>query len=659
MALPTAVLDDRTFQNLVDEAKKKIPLYCPEWTDHNVSDPGVALIELFAWMIDLLLYRLNQVPEKHYIKLLELLGIKLQAPMAAVAPLTFYLSAPQLHTVVIPRGTSVATLRADQSELVAFTTNEELSILPARLDHILLRRLAGDGTVHYEPVALSRLQPEFTPFTAQKPVFDEALVLGMDEAYDNHVLAVDLTCVRAAGMSIIPENPPLRWQAWTGQSWSDVVLEEDGTGGRSGQVRMRVPVLAKREINGIEAYWLRCQVVQPSGEQRAYSTSPIIRNVSIVSWGGTVTATHSIEVTNEPLGRSDGSPGQIYRLTHTPVLPRREDETVEIWGQGMEDWQAWQEVEDFGDSGADDRHYTLDSASGEICFGPAIRQSDGTVRRYGAIPARGADIRMSRYRVGGGVAGNVRAGALHEMRSPIAYVDRVTNTKEALGGLDPESLEMAKFRAGSLLRSRGRAVTAEDFEHLTLQAFPEVGRAMCLQSRPAAGAVRGSTPGQVYVLVIPQLGGVEAQGYIPLASLTLSEELRQKVLSYLDERRLLTTQLEVRSATYKRVRAEAEVVARPGTDIERLRQDIVAALNRFINPLVGGPDGRGWPFGRELYLSDLYTCIQQVNGLQYIQTVTMSWIDEADTAHPAERKLDLLAHEVLVSDLHSVTISLE
>src|ERR671932_724841 len=79
MPLPTPNLDDRRFQDIVDEAKSLIPLYCPEWTDHNVSDPGVALIELFAWMTDMLLYRVNQTPDKMYVKFLELIGVTLDA----------------------------------------------------------------------------------------------------------------------------------------------------------------------------------------------------------------------------------------------------------------------------------------------------------------------------------------------------------------------------------------------------------------------------------------------------------------------------------------------------------------------------------------------------------------------------------------------------
>ena len=85
MALPVPNLDDRRFQDLVDDAKRLVQQRCPEWTDHNVSDPGVTLIELFAWMSDQVLYRLNRVPDRHYVKFLELLGVRLFPPIAARA----------------------------------------------------------------------------------------------------------------------------------------------------------------------------------------------------------------------------------------------------------------------------------------------------------------------------------------------------------------------------------------------------------------------------------------------------------------------------------------------------------------------------------------------------------------------------------------------
>ena len=87
MGLPTRNLDDRTFQDIVDEAKKRIAASCPTWTDHNVSDPGITLVELFAWMTEMIIYRLNQVPEKNYIKFLEMLGLRLREPEPARARL--------------------------------------------------------------------------------------------------------------------------------------------------------------------------------------------------------------------------------------------------------------------------------------------------------------------------------------------------------------------------------------------------------------------------------------------------------------------------------------------------------------------------------------------------------------------------------------------
>src|SRR5690242_10003854 len=130
MPLPTPSLDDRHFQDIVDQVKSMIPRYCPEWTDHNVSDPGVTLIELFAWMTDMLLYRVNQVPDKNYIKFMELLGIKLEGPRAASAPVTFYLSAAQPGEVTIAADTEVATVRTETNPAIIFTTESALALRP-------------------------------------------------------------------------------------------------------------------------------------------------------------------------------------------------------------------------------------------------------------------------------------------------------------------------------------------------------------------------------------------------------------------------------------------------------------------------------------------------------------------------------------------------
>src|SRR5947209_7922683 len=135
MALPVPNLDDRRFQDLVDDAKRMVQRRCPEWTDHNVSDPGVTLIETFAFMTDQMMFRLNQVPDRLYIKFLELIGLRMIPATPAEAPVTFWLSAPAITSVGVPAGTSVATPRTDMDDSIVFSTREDLQMVPCALSY--------------------------------------------------------------------------------------------------------------------------------------------------------------------------------------------------------------------------------------------------------------------------------------------------------------------------------------------------------------------------------------------------------------------------------------------------------------------------------------------------------------------------------------------
>lgn len=143
MALPSPNLDDRRFQQLVDEAKRYVQQRAPEWTDHNVSDPGVTLIETFAYLVDQLLYRLNRVPDKNYLAFLDLLGIQLYPPSAATADVDFWLSAPQPDTVTLPAGTEVTTAAGETEEAVVFATTDDLRIVPSELTRLVAAPRTG------------------------------------------------------------------------------------------------------------------------------------------------------------------------------------------------------------------------------------------------------------------------------------------------------------------------------------------------------------------------------------------------------------------------------------------------------------------------------------------------------------------------------------
>jgi predicted phage baseplate assembly protein len=131
--IPPPKLDDRSFHDIVEEAISMIPRYAPEWTNHNPADPGITLIELAAWMTDLLIYRLNQVPDKNYVAFLNLLGIKLRAPRAAKALCRFSLVDAATKQRV-PRGTQVSTPHATEEHTVTFETARDTVVTNARPD---------------------------------------------------------------------------------------------------------------------------------------------------------------------------------------------------------------------------------------------------------------------------------------------------------------------------------------------------------------------------------------------------------------------------------------------------------------------------------------------------------------------------------------------
>lgn len=650
MPLPEPKLDDRRFQDLVDEAKALIPRHCPEWTDHNVSDPGVMIIELFAWMTELMLYRMNRIPEKNYIRFMDLIGIRLQGATPARVDMTFWLSASQPGPVSISKGSEVATVRTGEQSAITFTTDEDLTIVAPTLQYCWT---STDEQKFVDQTPKLDLDTDLFDAFQRRPEPGDALYFGFAENLSQNALVLAIEC-QAEGVGVDPRDPPLVWEAWCGQdkSWAHAQVERDETGGlnQPGTVVLHLPrTMVPRSLSSKRAFWVRVRVAPTRANQPGYSASPRINTVKATTAGGTAWASHATLIRNEVLGRSDGRPGQAFKLENTPILSRQKGESVEVQSEAGE-WVPWMEVESFADSGPEEGHYVVDGVSGEVQFGPVIRQPDGVERAYGLIPSKGRQIRFGRYRGGGGVVGNVGANTLTVLKSSIPYVARVTNREPAAGGLDQESLQAAKQRAPQALRTRSRAVTAEDFEYLAREASQSVARARCIQP---GGNGDGPPPGMVEVLIVPALA---YGGEVTPQTLQPAPELIEEVQRYLDERRLLTTNLVVDSPAYVGVAVEATVVIHPNASSERVQDQIAERLSRYVDPLVGGPEAEGWPFGRDLYLSEVFTIMQSVSGVDFVEDATLYQIDLRTTeARPAGQKIGLAQDALLFSYTHRIT----
>jgi predicted phage baseplate assembly protein len=619
--------------------------HCPEWSDHNVSDPGVTLIELFAWMTDQLLYRINRVPDLNYVKYLELLGITLFPPTAAQTDLTFRLSAWRSDVLLIPRGTQVSTTRTERDEEITFTTDEDLEIVPCHLQALASVNSNGESRSHAGELDAGR---RIICFSA-RPEPGDAFLIGLSNPVPSCTVVVRLDC-KIEGTGVDPDNPPLVWEAWDGTDWAECEVERDQTRALNseGDIVLHVPAAHTSSLVGEEyAGWLRCRLLKPHEGEPFYSASPEIANVETFTIGGTVGASHAAIVRNEQIGVSEGVPGQRFLVERRPVVPGARPRELESATDKV--CEVWSEVPSFADSSSTSRHFTLDQVAGEVVFGPAVRKADGAIHYYGAVPAKGATLRMREYLTGGGPRGNVSKGALTVLRKPIAYVASVENRRHASGGVEGEDVANAKIRGPIVLRTGDRAVTAEDYEQLAREAAPELARVACIpaENKEDAGALR--------VVVVPKVAEVE--GRVDFEELRPRPELLERIKRFLDSRRVVGVRIAVGPPLYQGLTVVAKLRPLPGANPALVERRALESLYRYFGPFAGGPDGTGWAFGQPILASEVVPVLHDVPGCATVEAVRLFAADmDTGVRTGAQERIDLPPYGLAFGYKHQVLV---
>jgi predicted phage baseplate assembly protein len=652
MPLPLPRLADRDFDQLVDEARNTLPLNAPAWTDHNASDPGITLLELFAYLTEIDLYRLDRISPAQYRTFLRLLGYPIRTAQVARTVLVFQQSTAD----VIPLAPRVHVTSTDGG--VVFQTTASLDVVRAKVVSVLTSS-AGALIDHINDQLYAPLGNQPVPGDALYLGFDRPLgpagtrvrlyAFGEDAARDGETwraLAAEArrarrdvraTCpggaLRGVGRYWQHYSARLTWEYHDSSGrWRPLSHAKDRTRGLSisGPVHFRSPKPQAHVPGGVtgynNSYFIRCRL-----QSGGYDCAPTVRSVRINAVG----ARHAADVPPEAITTNVRRANQAYHVTQAPVVPRstRVDVTLK---DGTH--EQWTEAADWDRSGPFDRHYVLEPETGTLRFG------DG---RQGLVMLDSSAIKsiLVTYRVGGGVAGNVGAGTLTKtLATGAGAAAAPSQPAAAYGGAAAETLAAAEGRAVRGLAEERSAVTLADFERMALSVpgVPVVrthaigGFHPTLSCLPAAGCVT--------VVIVPAC--VDRQR-------NPSPDLCAEVERYLDRRRPVACELHVVGPQYTTVSVTARLHLTPGANAASAKEAARDALKRFFHPLSGGPANNGWPVGRGVYRSEVLALLASIPGVAYVTNLAL----QRDAGIAADcGNVDICAHGLVVSGMHEIRV---
>jgi hypothetical protein len=695
------VLDTRSYQELVDEALARIPIHNPDWTNFNESDPGVTLVELFAFLTESLLYRANQIPERNRRAFLSLLGVPLKPATAAAGAISLSNDTGPLQTTTL--GSDLEVLAGQ----VPFRTELGLDLLPAvgrayykrpipnppqqTIDHYAalyasytepapdLTKLSLYDTVELTPdesggvdlaatadgslwialllrpvdgtgqVALARARAALAGRTLSLgivPMFGDPEVklspLGRSASEAQAVLSYRLPSVAADGSlgsgagrgpsyrvldavatTNVLDEPGVVQLTLPNESglayWLDVGALEAGAGDMP-------PPFEDTNLAARLITWLR--ITAPSGGRAK------------LIWAGINAAqvTQQARAADETLPAGTGAPDQVVGLAHQPVIADSVRVTV--------DGTAWTRVDDLYAAGAEvpvpdlrlppgappapaaiATAYTVDAATGIIRFGDGL---------HGARPALNATLRAS-YAYASGGAGNVGAGSISSSPALPAGIS-VTNPVRTWGGADAEAVDDGEKQIARWLQHRDRLVSADDFEAIVRRTPGiEVGRIDVIPAfNPELSPNSpGDAPGAVTLMLIPAVDPAHPGAPQP------DQPFLDAVCSYIDPRRLVTTEVFLRGPSYKPIWLSVGLQVVAGTSVAVVCEAVKAALLAFLAPLPAAPgqppfqhSETGWPRLKSVLPLELVAVASRVDGVDLVAGVLVTADATGDGSAP-------------------------
>ena len=709
MPLALPFIDNRRYQQLVDETLARVAVHTPEWTNFNHSDPGVTLVQLFAFLAESLLYRANQIPERNRVKFLQLIGTPLTPATAALGLITINNIQGGPDTQTLPPDIEVT------AGSVSFRTGSGLDVLPVEGRVFFKRPLAAPAAnlIDYYRLLYASYQADLPVNVSlyETVAFDPAVVDQVDLNADTVDRSLWIALLGRKGDSGPDPNDP--WKPVRdrvgGRTLTlglvpalDAVQLELAAGGQaqaSDLLTFEMPQLSADgkvplDANGRPAPTYRS--LEPRTDVDVLATPGVVELVlpasaDIGNWSGldpleagvgdlppalqdatlsdrlvtwlrvraTGAATARVLwvginaalvgqrelVIAEPLPDGDGTPDQTRSLARAPVLPN----SITAVTQTDTDQLTWSEIDDLMAAGPevvvpDDRLppgtappspgptevFAVDYEAGVLTFGDGL---------HGRRLPLGARVFAS-YEFCQGSAGNVAPNAINNAPLlPSGFA--VANPVRTWGGADAESVDDGEKQIKRFLQHRERLVSVDDFESIAWRApGVDVGRIDVLPAfhPDLSPSEPGSAPGVVTVLAIPRFDPVQPDA-------PRSDRLFLNTLCrYLEPRRLVTTELIVRGATYKLIWISVGIEVAAGFAIADVADAAKQRLRTFLSPLApavvqgagyaaqsgllfappSDATARGWPLRKAVNARELLAEVARVAGVTSVADVLLA-----------------------------------
>lgn len=677
MPLELPSIDDRKYQDILAEAMARIRVHNPEWNNYNDSDPGITLLQLFAFMSESLLYRANLIPERNRVKFLSLLGIPLQAAAAASGLVTISNVKAPVKTLTLPADQE---LRAGK---LPFRSQDAIDVLPVEAALYVKRMSAQDDarmrayweTLYAGQAEVGQLQfYETVPVAAPEdpanlPTLDLGDAASIDRGVWIALLARDADGIKSArtelggrqlnlGMYPAPDCDPF-CEVPAGDRQADLqdlpLVFEIASGSLTADGRpkylplqasidddlLKRPGIARLTLPGadkIGVWEYTDPLTAGTGDYPPLLDDPKVQ-ARLVTWlrvrlaretagSGMQARFHWLGVNcvrvsqrararSETLGRGNGEPDQAFRLVNTPVLADSVRLTVngEAWTRIDDLLRAPPEVTVHDPRQPPGGNPTL---NGEPRVFTVDRES-GVIRFgdgiHGARVPRDAVIRAS-YDYGGGAAGNVNIGAINKATVlPAGY--QIGNPLPTWGGAEAESVADAERNIPRYLQHQDRLVTGQDFTDIARRTpGVDIGRVELLPLfDPRLG--QDGVPGMATLLIVPAADALHPDFPQP------DQRMLQQVCTHLAPRRLITTELHVRGPEYVPLVISIGIEIAPGHDVPTVREAVNSGLRGFLSPLTGGRDGSGWPLAKSVVQRELWAEATRIAGVSYVNELLL------------------------------------